>query len=488
MILVRQNLRDKFSTFLVFDGSTIPQWSRPDPRLRRSIDQLLASEHFCDVNIENVEVVVLHLVRVVSSQSSQTSQISRWHLIAYLHETCFFACQKLCNRYRNNELLEESFQVASRVICQENFFFRYDPSRVKLITYVNKALEYKLSDYLSTATGHTNARSEWGKLYYLSTVELRENLVYIGCSLERINNDYVNIHRLYKHICQPLEPRKKRVAPSDIELQAICDHFNKICEKNSQIKAEDVLNILNHCIQAIHERQNFAIPISLHTSVGCEEGSTLLIDTIAYDNKSNILENSDDSYFGLIREGLIQIVAQELNCLDKDKQGKFIFLHGFDCTTTEVADLYQVNQSTISRLYKPIINACLNYSKTFASNFTDETLLIKALRDWLKQYLEFIHANLLYEVVDSLTMLQLHESEISFLNDLKENQGVERLAQNLNQSTEYIDEERKRLKDVIIGLVVNHLKTNFNILIPLYPVATKIEKFIDKWMSYHYTN
>jgi hypothetical protein len=481
MSLVRQNLRNKFSTFLVFDGSTIPRWSSPDPRLRRSIDQLLASEDFCDVNLENVEVVVLHLIRVVSSQNSQTSQISRWHLIAYLHETCFFVCQKLCNRYRNNELLAESFQVASRVICQEGFFSRYDPSRVKLITYVNKALEYKLSDYLSIATGNTNARSEWGKLYYLSTVELRENLVSIGCSRE--NDDYVNIHRLYKHICQPSEPRKKRVAPSAIELQAICDRFNETFDKASRIKPEDVLNMLNHCLQSIRERQNFAIPISLHNSVGGEEDSTLLIDTIEYDNKSNILENDDDSYFGSIREGLVQIVAQELDSLDRDKQGKLAFLRGFDCTTTEVANLYNVNQSTISRLYNPIINACLNYSKTFVSDFTDDTLLIKALRDWLKQYLESVYTNLLYEVVDTIVMSQLHEAEISFLNDLRKTWGNEKLVQNLNQSTEYINEERQRLKDVITGFVVNHLKTNFDILAPIYPVAPKIDAFIDKWMS-----
>ncbi len=484
MSLVRDNLRDKFSTFLVFDASTVPKWSSPDPRLRRSIDQLLASEDFCDVNRENIEVVVLHFVRVVSSQTSQISQVSRWHLIAYLNETCFFVCQKLCNRYRNNKLLEESFQVASRVICQDNFFSRYDPSRVKLITYVNKALEYKISDYLSIACGNANARSEWGKLYYLSTVELRENLVSIGYSREMTNDDYVNIHRLYKHICQPAEPRKKRVKPLDIELKAICDRFNETSEKTFKITPEDVLNMLNHCIQAIRERQNFVIPISLHNSVGGEEDSTSLIDTIEYDNKSNILENDDDSYFGSIREGLIQIISQELDSLDRDKQGKFTFLNGFDCTTTEVAALYQVNQSTISRLYKPIINSCLNYSKTFVSNFSDDTLLIKALRDWLKQYLEFIYTNSLYEVVDSLAMSQLKESEISFLNDLREQRGgSEQLAQKLNQLTEYVEEERKRLKDVITGFVVKHLRTDFEILAPLYPVAPKVDEFIDKWMS-----
>jgi hypothetical protein len=115
---------------------------------------------------------------------------------------------------------------------------------------------------------------------------------------------------------------------------------------------------------------------------------------------------------------------------------------------------------------------------------TDETILIKALRDWLKQHLKSVYTNLLYEIVDSLVMIQLDQIEVSFLRDLRKRRGKsEQLAQKMNLSPEYINEERQRLKDVITGFVVNHLKTNFEILTPLYPVAPKIDGFIDKWMS-----
>ena len=183
--------------------------------------------------------------------------------------------------------------------------------------------------------------------------------------------------------------------------------------------------------------------------------------------------------------------SKKTQSLDNDKQGKFIFLNGFDFTTTEVADLYTVNQSNISstRLYRAINKSCLNYSKRFASDSIDEPRMIKALRDWLRQHLKSIYTNLLYEVVDSLVMSQLKDIEISFLRDLWKQRGIaEQLAQKMNQSPEYINEEKQRLKDVITGFVVNYLTTNFEIIIPLTPVVPKIAEFIDKWMSDRPTN
>ncbi len=482
MSLAKRSLRKKFSTF---KGSG-SEWSSPNSTLLKNIERLLNLEDFRDAK---EETVALYFVKCLSSSNEKVVELSRQHLIAYAQEHCYHACKELCKKFNKNEkdeIFEDCFQAGNMAICQVNFFTNYRPqSGNTLGTYISNAVKKKAIEILTG--GGNNVRSNWGLLAIVSKKQIKEILPLIPeISSGREQQNYIQIHKFYKEICKPSKTGKKREKPSEQQLQAICDCFNKVYPH--KLQTEEALEMLRDCIAALREQQNFIDSRGLDAPLGGEDNSTLLIDTISYDSEPNIIDEGDDSYFGSIREGLVQIVAQDLDSLDNDKQGKFTFLHGFDCTTTEVANLYKVNQSTISRLYNPIVESCLNYSKTFVSDFTDDTFLIKALRDWLKQHLAFIYTSLLYEVVDSLVMSQLHKTEISFLNDLRVTGRTEQLAQNLNQSTEYINEERKRLKDAITGLVVNHLKTNFNILAPLYPVAPKIDEFIDKWMCDRPTN
>ena len=479
MSLAKRSLRKKFSTF---KGSG-SEWSNPNPRLLKSIEILLDSDGFRDAK---EETIALYFVKCLSSSNEKIVEISRQHLIAYAQEHCYHACKELCKKFNKNEkdeIFEDCFQAGNTAICRVNFFANYRPqSGNTLGTYISNAVEKKTIEILTG--GGNNVRSNWGLLAVVSKKQIKEVLPLIPeLFADRTQEDYILIHKFYKEICKPSKTGKKREKPSEQQLQAICDCFNRAYPCNLQ--PEEALKMLNDCIAALREQQNFSDSRELDAPVGNEDNTTLL-DTISYDSKSSIIDEGDDSYFGSIREGLVQIVAEELDKLDNDKQGKFIFLNGFNFTTIEVADLYTVNQSNLSstRLYRSINKSCLNYCKRFASDSIDEIQIIKALRDWLKQHLKSIYTNLLYEVLDSLVRSRLKEIETSFLRDLWKQRGiVEQLAQKMNQSPEYIMEERQRLKDIITEVVINYLIVKFEIITPLTPVVPKIAEFINKWMS-----
>jgi hypothetical protein len=83
-------------------------------------------------------------------------------------------------------------------------------------------------------------------------------------------------------------------------------------------------------------------------------------------------------------------------------------------------------------------------------------------------------------------MSQLQEKEIFFLNNLREQRGnSKQIAQQLNQSIEYIEIEKERLKGVITKLLITYLKNNFEIPDQIDTVDTKIVMFVEKWMSTH---
>ena len=493
MILKRQNLRDKFSTFLSFSGeknSKITAWS-PKAELRKNIDIVIASKNYGEADDEDI---ALYFVQALRSQNSRISQVSRWHLVAYLQETCFFTCQVLLKKFDKKEiLLEEIFQVANIVICEEKFFANYDPNQGKLSTYVSSAIKYKILDFLSG--DKSNARSVWGELYQMSATRFREeNLVSIKFSARRQKEDYVYIHSFFQKVCCPSGTNKRREKPSEDQLQAISDLYNNSLKNTDKNFVEMTPNIasqmLDNCIEVI--RKSFMQPKSLDAPIkGNREDavSSTLLDTLKSSNVEDIdEENEMPEEKEAIRQEMTQIIRKKLDSLDIRKKGQFILFSGFGCTSTQVANLYQVAQTTVSRLYDPFVEICLELRKK-VSKSTDEVALIKDLRNQLKIYIKSTCQKSLYEVIDSFVTNELKNISGYSLNELsKLERQSEQLAQQCNQSTEHIDGEKERLKGAITEFMINYLRTDFEILALLYPVTPKIDKFIDKWMSDHITN
>jgi hypothetical protein len=484
MSLVRRDLRDKFSSFLSINdeyGFNCSWYS--DPTLRHNIDKLLVLDQYADATEKEI---IRHFLNKSKSQNPQISQVGKWHLQAYLQETCYFTCKVLCKQFRKDKELFEAFQVANELISRNNFFANYDPDKAEIVTYAKQAIIHRASDYLS---GGNDARSDWGTLYYMSPTRLEENLVSITKFLpNKKESDYIYIHRFYKDVCKPSRLRKKRTEPSCSELQAICNLYNNAFsdrENFVEITTKRALAILQQCIDAIRHRQNnFNNPRSLSDSGSANDADgTQLIDYLsdpsdANQNRPENLERAEPSELEKLQNGLSNVLDQEIASLTLERQGIFTMLHGLNGKMTKIATLYGVNQSNISRRYRPTYEAifakCVTFCQVQVRNLDVNLSWQNDLHQWLKGYLNSFYKGKLSGLLESLINSHLQE----------ENQILHKSL----DLTEYINAERENLINISADLLINHLQQEFQITQSCEAIVPNITYFIRAWMSDRPTN
>ena len=484
MSLLRQDLRNKFSNFLgISDEKGFNYNWTPDATLRRNIDKVLALTKYYEA-IE--EELVRHFLHNLHSQNPHIAQISRLHLVAYLQETCIFVCKRLCDK-RKGASLKDAFGVANATICEPDFFKNYKSHKAKLATYADRAVRNKVLDFV-TGSG----RSNWGKFYYLSTKELKENLVSISFLLHRDEEDYIYIHKFYKNICRPSITEETRTEPNIEQLQAICDRYNSVFHNAKsefvEMTPKKALQMMKDCIEVIRNREKrFANPSDLDAPIKsrADDGQVMpLIDTIsdlsdANQNRLEDLEEDELSELEQISTELNLIVNSKLASLDLEKQSIFTLLHGFNCKTPKIGKLYGVNQGTISRRYHRgydlIHSDCLIFCKQkIGSQDMNDQALIDNLSKWLDNYLDSFYKGYLLNLLNTLLNSR-------FKND---KQSVHQF----QDLTEYINAEGENLIDLAVNLVINYLQNDFQIPQCCNPAIPEIIEFIKTWMRDRPTN
>jgi len=480
MSFVRQELRDKFSSFLsINDEYGFNHSWVSEPILRRNIDKLLALDQYSDATEKEVTRYFLNKSK---SENPRISQVSVWHLQAYLQETCYFTCKDLCERFGKPNEFFEAFQVANELISRASFFANYDPDKAEIVTYAKQAIVHRVSDRLS---GGNNARGDWGTLYYMSPKRLRENLVSITkFLLGKEEDDYIYVHKFYKEVCRPPNLREKRTEPSFSELQAICNLYNNTFndrENFVEITTKKALAMLQQCIKAIRDRQNnFNNPRSLNDSSSANDADgTQLIDCLsdpsdANQNRLEDLESAEPSEPQKLLMGLSSLVDQETVSLILEKQGIFTMLHGLGCSMVKIGTLYGVHQSNISRKrYRPAYDAifakCVAFCQQQVIDLDVNISWQNDLYDWLKGHLGSFYKRKLSQLLESLlnSHLQVENQPLHKFRDL----------------TEYIDAEGENLIGIAVYLVTNHLQQEFQITRSCEPIIPDITDFIKSWIS-----
>ena len=379
--------------------------------------------------------------------------------------------------------LREAFVVANETICQLGSFERYDPTKnSKLITYASRAIRNRALNFLTNSDG----RSDWGQFYYLSTRGLRQIVVSMKLKPRRNVDDYVYIHRFYRAVCHQSitsGANETRTEPNSDQLQAICDLYNSQFSQNKNfvaLGALDALQITKDCIQEIRRRQQgIGSPSSLDAPIksGNDGDSTSLFDVLdqsdEYQDKS-VLEDDQLSDLADLQMGLGNIVGQEIAALTLEQQSIFTLIHGYDCKTTRIAQIYGINQSNISRRYHPAYDAIFAKCVTFCQqqvNSLDINDLSwrRDLNQWIKDYLNSFYRSKLSQLLEYRLNSHLQEEKETL--------------HKFHDLTEYISVKGEELVIIGVDLVINYLQQEFQITRSCKSIIPDIADFIKSWMS-----
>ncbi|MEA5485929.1 MULTISPECIES: hypothetical protein [Pseudanabaena] len=485
MSLKRQNLRDKFSTFLTIHDAAGNSYSwEVDSKLQRNIDTVLALERYSDATEEEI---VRHFLNELRHSDQRIVERSRSHLVAYLQETYYFVSKKICFKFNRENAVENAFGVAHETICRLGFFERYASRMSQLSTYASNAIRNRV---LNLLTG--DGRSIWGKFYHLSATGVRQIVISIirkphkySEEVHRDIEDYVYIHQFYRLICPPLENNHARQEPNSDQLQAICDLYNsqtplikeQLKKKFVAIDPQETLEMMKSCIQEILWRQQkIGSPESLDAPINSNDDSDIaLIDVFEQSDKyQNHSDNDELSNLMELQTGLSDVVCQEISSFAVEQQSIFTLLHGFDCSMTTVGKLYGVHQSNISRKrYHPAYDATFAQCVTFCQRqVVDLDVNISWQNDldkWIKSYLDSFYKRKLSQLLESLVGSLVQE----------ENQKPHKSC----DLTEYIDAEGENLIGIAVYLVINHLQQEFQITRSCEPIIPSIVDFIKTWIS-----
>ena len=118
----RHNIVEIFSTFLEFAADRLRGWAT-DATLRRSMQKVIKQTP--QVTSENFWVLYWYSYL----HNPQVGRLAKEHLIAYLQEPCYWACQKTFTSFASNQYkLSDYFQIA---IAQVDKVYKgFNPNRL----------------------------------------------------------------------------------------------------------------------------------------------------------------------------------------------------------------------------------------------------------------------------------------------------------------------------------------------------------------------
>ncbi|MFB2833296.1 sigma-70 family RNA polymerase sigma factor, partial [Aerosakkonemataceae cyanobacterium BLCC-F167] len=102
----RQNIIDLFSTFIQFNADRFSHWIT-EPKLRRSMENAITRLQQSEGS-ESFWVLYWY-----KYWQTEANNFSKFHLTAYLQESCYWTAEKTSNNFGSNQYtLSDCFQIA----------------------------------------------------------------------------------------------------------------------------------------------------------------------------------------------------------------------------------------------------------------------------------------------------------------------------------------------------------------------------------------
>lgn len=365
----RQNVIQKFSTFLMLESNTKNTnliW-KTDVKLENHIKILSQLEP--KAKPEYWAHYFLKISKATDDQNLSLFDISshinaesvffdvsppinldqaRMHLSSYLQEACFWAAYRCYQRFsflRHKYPLEELFQIANTNINQpEKLFKSFDLKHPKynLEAYTKVALVRYIQNiiYAQDIEAKRTKFSDYGLLKDLNSKELKEALLAKGITEEN-SNDYCIVWRCFDEIYYyEHHQTKENFKLAKTQIAEITTFYNQLCKrlnlKVQEVSVEVIQEILLICIQAAREyRTKRFCSIDEYTNISDKVPN--LLDCLIEQEEWQEVKSIIDKLFSSIPES---------------GQIMFNLWHGLNLTQTEIANVVKSKYAEIQKQYQ----------------------------------------------------------------------------------------------------------------------------------------
>lgn len=474
---LRVSNTQKFYTYLILDKQkgNLLRWKN-QPKLQRNInlyeqmhDKFRAlcyqqdrgkgiAQFWCEI--------ALNEQNTISWEPANKTQLAWEHLGSFFEEKCYWTAKDLC-KSSNRESWEE-FLFAARLVIHNPLKFReilvrYKPDKSSNIdAYVSEAL----TNYVKSESSK-NKFSRWRLLYNKSDKELKEALLVLGRNEPEISQ-FIFARKYFKQvylISKVKNPARKagqkwlNPDAQDFSQAAQCYNMEKLSKAaphevsiSINITGAEVQQWMEVCIQALEQYPNSILPqFSLEAlqSTGFEVTSVnqKTIEEIEYQNVLSIEEiNKGGSD---LTERMNSELSKHLITLKPDIQKILILYYGFKFNQKQLAEILNMNQSSISR---NIAKSTLSLLDKISGISQPQLWTHDYVERWLKQsyktptHSDIIQASLVSTIknfsVESREILQNYarsEVDKSKLNELRSKLQENLLLEINNWIKKYID-------------------------------------------------
>jgi RNA polymerase sigma factor (sigma-70 family) len=480
----RENNAQKFYTYLILNnqkGSSSLQWKN-QPTLQRNI-KLYEQMHdkfrdLCDQQDRGNGIaqfwreVVLNSETAISWEPTNKTQLAWEHLASFFEEKCYWTAKDLC-RDCNLETWEEFLCLARLLIYNplklREVLIRYNPSKTNIDSYVSEAL----TNYVKSETTQ-NKFSRWRLLYNKSDKELKEALQVFGRNEPEISQ-IIFARKYFKqvYLMSKVKNSARKVGQKwfnpdaqDFEQSAQCYNAEKssksapyeVSVNSTNVTGTDIQQWMEICIQALEQYPKSILPqFSLEAlqSTGFEVKSEPIkvIEELEWQNTLETEEISNEDFY--LSEKINSALSKHLMTLKPDAQKILFIYYGFEFNQKQIADILNINQSSISRC---IAKSTLHLLTTILEISQPQLWTYNYVKRWLKQsYQRPIHSDIIQaSLVNAVKQLSVDEIEILQLDN------------NQVDKTEF-DEIICKLQDNLLVDINNWMK-----------------KYIEKWLTKYF--
>jgi RNA polymerase sigma factor (sigma-70 family) len=390
----RQNITDLFSTFIQFNADRFSHWVT-EPRLRRSkenaITRLQQSES-CE------SFWVLYWYKCWQSESNN---FSKFHLTAYLQESCYWAAEKTSNNFGSNQYtLSDCFQIAIANI--DTVLKRYNPTQgFPLKNYASAIFSSTIRNLLRDRQ-EVNISTIWSLLRRISQKRLVESLQQTGLAEEKIAT-YVLAWKCFKTLYLPEQATgtRKLPAPDKATWDAIANYYNqqRITQLQPgaiEVNPEILEKWLTSCAKAA---RNYLYPpvVSLNAAKPGQETDEFidsLPETATDSLLTEMIVQEELQYRAEQLSGMNVALRGAIAKLDPEAQSIIKLYYGENFTQQQIAQHLEIKQYTVSRRLTKARESLLLALVQWSQNTLHISLSSNVLKDisivlegWLKDTL-----------------------------------------------------------------------------------------------------
>ncbi|MFB2917907.1 hypothetical protein [Aerosakkonema funiforme] len=478
----RQTIIEKFSTFGMVEEFTnylSIRWMT-EPRLKRNMEELIKIEP------EGSEQFWA-LYWLKATLNSPTNSLSKWHLSAYLEETCHIITIKICQQfpaYSSN--LVDCFLIARDFASNPNkLFANYDTQLSSVNTYAQLKIKTFVLEELRRGK-ETEKYSDWALLRSLNPTSLQQALQKYGFKESQLA-PYNLAWRCFKEIYTPstTENSKQLSSPNEVQWNAIANRYNQLrsgFKLESTIKVQELQRLLKTILQAVRQ-QSHNSPASARSLDDLDPSSPVPQTLISQ-------ENSDFETLELQWERVNSILSKAFADLP-DENRKMLFLwHGLGFRQTEIAQLFGLQQFQFSRkmaksgklLIDKLLEEFVSNNSNNLEGRLDSTMLNKNTNQiyiWIEPYCknsywDILKSSLINENKDDLKLLQLYYGQSLPLSEA---------SKHLKVSENEISARLKKIKEDLREKLKHQVENNLLISLSRFPNADeRLSAFVNDYL------